>query len=67
MAQRVDSPEYRKAYRAGRATSLRGGSLDRADADGRSANDAWMDGYLDVAAGREMWHLLHCADHDKCP
>lgn len=62
-----DEDNYRKAYRRGWRTSERVGNLDRADADGRSDDDAWMDGYLDYAAGREEWHLLFCPDHDSCP
>lgn len=62
----TDTPAYRTAYLAGWRYAARTSDLDRADADGRSQNSAWMDGYLDRAAGRERWHLLRCADHDKC-
>ena len=49
--------DYCRDYRRGQETSRRVGNLDAADRDGRSWNNAWMDGYLDYAAGREMWHL----------
>lgn len=61
---RTDSAAYRRDYRRGWKSSMRSADLDRADRDGRSANTAWMDGYLDAAAGREMWHRLRCTDHD---
>lgn len=43
-------------------TNLNGGALDRADQRGEP--EAWYDGYLDAAAGREKWHLRDC---DGCP
>lgn len=58
---------YRKAYNRGWKSANTYGSLDRADADGRSSDVAWMDGYLDNATGREKWHLLFCPDHERCP
>jgi protein-disulfide isomerase len=36
-----------------------------ADALPTDAHNAWMDGYLDCAAGREEWHLALCTTHDK--
>ena len=39
-------------------------TLDHLDAKG--ARDAEYDGYLDAAASRAKWHLLHCPDHDRC-
>jgi hypothetical protein len=61
------TPEYRRSYGAGwRYSQTANANLDYADATGRSANQAWMDGYMDGAAGREKWHLLHCPDHDAC-
>jgi hypothetical protein len=58
-----DWPKYKRDYERGwRSTA----GLDRADADGRSDNEAWMDGYLDQAAGREKWHMLNCPDHNTC-
>ena len=66
MTNRVDTPEYRAAYNRGwrASATTTGGALDRADA--RREPDAWYDGYLDHAAGREKWHLLHCPDHNRC-
>lgn len=55
---------YRKMYRKGWNRSEKIGSIpDTPNAE----NDAWMDGYLDSATGRERWHLLFCPDHDACP
>jgi hypothetical protein len=60
---REDTPDYRKAYNAGWRYSQNGANgLDHGDAIG--APDAWYDGYLDLAAGREKWHQLHCTG---CP
>ena len=56
--------DYRKAYNRGWASGQRGiGGLDRAD--DRGEPEAWYDGYLDAAAGREKWHLLNCSQHDN--
>lgn len=64
---RVDTPEYRASYSAGwRYAGSATANLDYADSRGLSADTAWMDGYLDRAAGRARWHRLHCADHDAC-
>lgn len=69
------TPEYRKHYNRGWRTSTTtttGSPLDNADgrlhrdADGnwqRGEYDAWYDGYMDAAAGREKWHLPNCPDH----
>ncbi len=55
---------YMQRYNAGWRRSMRVGSIpDSPIAD----DDAWMDGYLDYAVGREKWHLRDCADHDNCP
>jgi GNAT superfamily N-acetyltransferase len=45
-------PDYDKDYNRGFRFH---GDLDRADADGRTANNAWYDGYLDAATGRPKW------------
>lgn len=58
---------YRERYNAGWRYSERGGSLDRADDLGLTDNEAWYDGYLDMAAGRDRYHITFCPDHDKCP
>jgi hypothetical protein len=54
---------YRRDYERGWRAAY---GLDAADNDGRSGNDAWMDGYLDRAS-REKWHLLRCAAHGNGP
>lgn len=75
---KIPLAEYSKAYRRGwRHSSTVHASLDNnpypwhpglqvGDAS-NGLNDAWEDGYLDYAAGREKWHLLHCEDHENCP
>jgi len=63
MPTRIDSPEYRAEYRKGWRYSHR----ETARLDGTyNRSEAWMDGYLDFAAGRDMWHLLRCRDHAHC-
>jgi hypothetical protein len=53
--------EYRRAYNAGwRYSQSPTATLDNAN----GKPDAWFDGYLDLAAGREKWHLAHCAGTD---
>lgn len=61
------TPQYRAAYNRGWKTSERAsdGALDRADSRGEP--DAWYDGYLDSATGREKWHIPNCPDHGNCP
>ena len=69
-----DAPDRRKflgAYTRGWNYS---GKLDIPDHQGLDGNpfhdylyDAWEDGYLDRAAGREKGHLLKKHDHDQCP
>ena len=56
---------HRSAYRRGWSASARGseGALERADHRGEV--DAWYDGYLDHAAGRERYHLETCQDRDR--
>ena len=52
------TPEYRKDYRRGQATSERdhdGTLFDRALM--RNESDAWIDGYQDRSAGRPDWSL----------
>lgn len=61
---REDTPAYRKSYEAGWRYSQRpSASLDYADRTGKSRDTGWMDGYLDLAAGRPKWHRLNCKDH----
>lgn len=64
---RIDTPEYRRWYERGWRYSRTSMSASLDHGDGLGAPDAWYDGYLDAAAGREKWHRLHCADHEKCP
>lgn len=60
--KRIDTPEYRAAYEKGWRYSARPtATLDHGDAI--RAPDAWYDGYLDLAGGREKWHRLHCDNH----
>ena len=57
--------QYREAYNRGWGYSARTTTgLDYADRRGYTRDDAWMDGYLDQAAGRAKWHLRDCANHD---
>jgi len=64
---RAKSPEYRRSYNRGWRYSRSGtGTLDFADSRGYSNDDAWMDGYLDAAAGRAKWHMVTCPDHERC-
>lgn len=65
--KRVDTPAYRKAYRRGWTYSSKPtANLDTADSRRWTDDDAWLDGYLDYAAGRAQWHLLNCPDHESC-
>lgn len=58
--------EYGSAYNRGwRYSATSTASLDYADRRGWSRNDAWLDGYLDYAAGRQKWHLRDCPKHDS--
>lgn len=67
---------YNRFYVKGWAASSRGSDLGAAESRFIARNrvqwsgpehEAWEDGWLDVAAGREMWHLRDCEDHDNCP
>jgi len=66
MTPPSDTPEYRKAYRRGwkAGNSSAYGSLDNATMRGEP--DAWYDGYMDKAIGREMWHSLTCEGCPSC-
>ena len=56
---RALSGEYKRWYNKGwRYSASPSASLD-CDA-AQTAPDAWHDGYLDYAAGREKWHLAFC-------
>lgn len=51
--------DYNRGWKSG--TSGASGALDRADA--RREPEAWYDGYLDAATGREKWHIPNCPAH----
>jgi hypothetical protein len=64
---------YAEAYEKGWRSSAGLGPIDLTEREsrftaryGHAREDAWMDGYLDYAAGREKWHLRDCPDHDNC-
>jgi hypothetical protein len=65
--ERDGEAAYRERYNAGWRYSERGSSLDAADARGLTDSEAWMDGYLDMATGRDRYHITFCPDHDSCP
>lgn len=66
MQKRIDSPQYRKDYNAGwRYSQRESATLDHGDAI--NAPDAWYDGYMDLAVGREKWHYLNCTAHHNNP
>jgi hypothetical protein len=53
------SAEYKRWYNRGwRYSGGSAATLEHGDAT--NAPDAWYDGYLDYAAGREKWHLPRC-------
>lgn len=52
------TPEQKKHYNRGWASSKRGGGLERADARGEPEH--WYDGYTDYAIGLEKGHSLRC-------
>lgn len=67
---------YNRFYIKGWAASTRGSDLDASEArfldrnrrevsHGGPEHWAWEDGWFDVAAGREMWHLRDCDHHDN--
>lgn len=53
---------YNRGWKAGQRETF--GALERADF--RNEHEAWYDGYLDAAAGREKWHLASCSSHEAC-
>lgn len=59
--------QYKEDYNRGwrYSTTSPDPTLDRLDR--KRAPEAEYDGYLDAAASREKWHLLHCENHDACP
>lgn len=72
MMHEYNEATYRKAYRLGWAASGRASDLDGAESryirrhqPTAQELEAWTDGWLDYAAGREKWHLLYCERHDN--
>lgn len=68
----MEKAEYRKHYNKGWRAS--GGTLYLDDAEERFAerhgvdlgspeHNAWLDGWLDYAAGRDKYHLETCEKH----
>lgn len=53
--------EYKRWYTKGwRYSGSDSDSVSLEHGDAMNAPDAWYDGYLDYAAGREKWHLPFC-------
>lgn len=64
IAERQGVQFYHMWYRKGWKRSATVGSISEfADTLPSDAHDAWMDGYLDNATGRDMWHLWECREH----
>jgi hypothetical protein len=68
----LDIKTYNIAYTKGWEASSRGSSLDEAEVRFLSRNkvkwnspehNAWEDGWLDMAVGREKYHLRDCRAH----
>lgn len=58
---RALSGEYKRWYNKGwRYSGSGSGSVSLDYGDAMNAPDAWYDGYLDMGAGREKWHLAFC-------
>lgn len=60
-AARHGMDAYVREYNAGWAASRRPGDSEKWN--NGTSTDAWDDGYLDYAAGREKWHLTRCPQH----
>lgn len=58
--RKLTRAEYNRLYNNGWRASANAGGLDG------DHPEAWEDGYLDYAAGRDKWHLRDCPDHDTC-
>lgn len=67
----MSTPEYKREYNRGWAASQRFGrdltGRMRAPLDNPSRSDAYIDGYLDHATGRDKWHLETCIEHHNAP
>lgn len=57
---RTLDPEYKRWYNKGWRYSASAAAQGLEHGDGMNAPDAWYDGYLDLGAGREKWHLAFC-------
>jgi hypothetical protein len=64
---------YVQAYNKGWRASTTADSMDAAEGrfearygTNKDQWNAWMDGYLDQAAGREKWHLRECRANGGC-
>ena len=54
---------YRAEYEKGwRYSGLENASLDNS----YYKSNAWIDGYMDRACGREKWHFWHCRQMRGC-
>lgn len=61
---RVKTREYVRNYNRGWKSTNLEFSDDIAD---DAEREAWLDGYMDAATGREKWHLLNCPAHHNGP
>lgn len=69
--QALGRPAYNAAYNKGfrHSSNAMNPSLDNnpfPPTEDSPEYDAWEDGYLDAAAGRDRYHLRDCTDHDAC-
>lgn len=63
FAARNGIAAYQREYEKGwRCTNFEDGPFQTG-----TGSDAFEDGYLDQAAGREKWHLARCPNHDNTP
>jgi hypothetical protein len=51
--------QYKADYNRGWRTSRNAGEHSLENADARNEPNSWYDGYLDYAAGRPKWTLMH--------
>lgn len=70
MTERLKPPAdttYRRWYERGwRYSGTENANLDFVPRELSTFSpeyDAWLDGYMDLAVGREKWHLAHCKNH----
>jgi len=71
---KINQATYHRCYNSGWAASSRFRSGDLTSAEDRyltrngyanmsPEHHAWLDGWLDEAAGRDKWHLRDCPNH----